>query len=419
MPHAVVVGAGIAGSAAAVALIGVGLTVEILEAREPEDTAGAFLVIAPNGVNALSAMGLGHVLPAAGGMPLDGIGFVDHRGRKVGRLDGTDDVRRYGASSQLVLRERLRGELLAAAQAAGAVTAHSARVIDVHEGRDSVSAALADGQLRTADLLIGADGVRSAVRTAAFPTARPPAYTGVADCGGWAAVDLPDTSGQRMVFGHRGFFGYVVRDGTAYWFSNVRHADANGLRSVGHGHWLRHLRDRHADDPWPVPTILSATESVAGVWPVYDLPTLETWHSARLCLIGDAAHAASPSAGQGASMALEDAAVLARCCRDASSPSAALPEFEALRKGRAEGVVRLGRRLGSTKQPSVVGARLRNLALPLFLRMGARQTASLYAYRSGLEQTPTAPGRRSLDTNAIQRNRGANDRESNTNDRTE
>ena len=92
-----------------------------------------------------------------------------------------------------------------------------------------------------------------------------------------------------------------------------------------------------------------------------------------MCLIGDAAHATSPHAGQGASLALEDAIVLARALRDVPDPERAFALFEAQRRSRVERLVREARRQGRRKvAANPVSRRVRDLVLPLFLRLGSR-----------------------------------------------
>jgi FAD-dependent urate hydroxylase len=187
-----------------------------------------------------------------------------------------------------------------------------------------------------------------------------------------------------MVWGSRSFFGYVADRGTVYWFSNVaddREPNREDDPHLATGTWLRRLRDLHADDPAPVPEILQRADSVRGVWPIYDLSALSTWHTRRVCLLGDAAHAASPSAGQGASLAIEDAAVVALCLRDIGDPQLAFETLEGLRKQRAEQIVETGRRIGDRKIPSPARAWIRDRLLPLFLRLGARRAREQYRYR--------------------------------------
>ena len=100
-----------------------------------------------------------------------------------------------------------------------------------------------------------------------------------------------------------------------------------------------------------------------------------------MCLIGDAAHAIGPHVGQGASLALEDAFIVATCLRDASEPSTAFSVFEQLRRGRVEPVVRQSRRTGQQKAPSGwLGRKIRDLVLPVFLRKSADAARELYSY---------------------------------------
>ncbi len=92
----------------------------------------------------------------------------------------------------------------------------------------------------------------------------------------------------------------------------------------------------HRHDHESIAKIIRSTESQIGRWPGYDMPSLPGWHEGPVCLIGDAAHATLPSAGQGASMALEDAIVLAKCLRDLPDAERAFAAFETLRKDRVE-----------------------------------------------------------------------------------
>lgn len=113
-----------------------------------------------------------------------------------------------------------------------------------------------------------------------------------------------------------------------------------------------------------------------------DLPSLPTWHVAPVCLIGDAAHAMLPSAGQGASMAIEDAIVLARCLRDRPDIEAAFAAFEAVRKGQIEQLAAEARGNAGRKAPTNLLTRgIRDLLLPIFIRCGADSMARIYAHR--------------------------------------
>ena len=160
----------------------------------------------------------------------------------------------------------------------------------------------------------------------------------------------PDT--QHFVFGARSFFGYLVRDdGTVYWFANMTEtaAGARFPRGVSGAEWLARLRDLHSDDPFPVPQILENVTGEVGAYPIFDLAGVRSWSRGRVVAIGDAVHATSPSSGQGASLALEDAITLAMCLRDLPDPRPPSPSTSALRRPRAEAVV-------STRERSTRGS---------------------------------------------------------------
>ena len=119
-----------------------------------------------------------------------------------------------------------------------------------------------------------------------------------------------------------------------------------------------------------------------GPFALNDILSMPRWHSGRVCLIGDAAHATTPSAGQGASLALEDAVVLAQCIRDIDAPQAAFATFERLRRTRVETIVKQSRRTGSTKAVSgPIGEWVRDRILPFFLRLGTAAQERQYAHR--------------------------------------
>lgn len=382
-----IIGGGIAGSTLAYALRRYGHEALVAEARPSHrDTGGAFLYLAPNGINALRALGLGDVPTAAGGFEASGMDFYNARGRRIAELDGSDDLEHYGARGVVLRRARLHAELAERAQAAGATFQFNSRLVELRTQPDGVEAVFEGGLTLTADDVIGADGIWSTVRRLTWPDAPKPSYNGIVDCGSWTEVDLPDTTGQQMYFGYRAFFGYTVKDKTAYWFTNLPRRDepARGeLDNLDQEAWMANIRRLHENDPAPIRTILDAARHSLGAWPLYDMPALDAWHTDRVCLIGDAAHAVSPSTGQGASLAIEDAAVLAHWMQQNRPPRAVFDGFTADRKPRAEKIVRFGRQIGARKVSSAAGNLFRDLTLSMFLRMGGKATAEQYGYQYG------------------------------------
>ena len=142
------------------------------------------------------------------------------------------------------------------------------------------------------------------------------------------------------------------------------------------------LLDSFGDLPAPIPEIVRQGGASAGRWVTHDIPTLPVWHHGPICLLGDAAHATSPHAGQGASMAIEDAVVLGRSLRDWPNLEDAFATFQRIRRDRVEAVVKGARRAGNQKaiaNPLMI--KVRDVLLPFFLKLGERQANAVYAHR--------------------------------------
>jgi FAD-dependent urate hydroxylase len=184
-----------------------------------------------------------------------------------------------------------------------------------------------------------------------------------------------------MVFGKRCFFLYTVApDGSVWWGANPpRHDEpAPGeLAALRPDEWRAQLLELFARDRGPMAAIIRSTpdEHFARAWPTYDLPTVRTWSRDRMIVIGDAAHATSPSSGQGASMAIEDGVELARCLRDLPV-DAAFRAFEGLRRERVEAVVAQGARTSGYKAAGPLARVLRDAVMPIFLRRAAGRGAA-------------------------------------------
>jgi 2-polyprenyl-6-methoxyphenol hydroxylase-like FAD-dependent oxidoreductase len=377
---ALVIGGGIAGPVLAMFLERAGITPVIYECRPgPVDETGAFLNLAPNGLAVLETLGIAGDV-AVRGAPTRSIEFLNHRGKRLGEFPET---------TILIRRSALNRALREAAVAHDIRLEYGKRLVEVQApGRGGVIARFADGTEARGDLLVGCDGIHSATRRAILPEAPEPEYTGVIDSGGIAPAPPGSTADgvMRMIFGLRGFFGYqVVPSGEAFWFENFHQASEpvrSALDAVPDLEWRQRLLELHVDDPAPVTDIIWSAADPIGRWPIYDLPTLPAWHRGPVCLIGDAAHATSPHAGQGASLALEDAIILARCLRDIPDLERAFTTFESQRRPRVEKLVREARRQGRRKAAAnPLSRRVRDLVLPFFLELGLRSLRDVYQYR--------------------------------------
>jgi FAD-dependent urate hydroxylase len=186
----------------------------------------------------------------------------------------------------------------------------------------------------------------------------------------------------------RDFFGYLVRDGgEVWWFANAAHpvSSTAELAAVPPERWRQRLLDLFSDDLPVVRRIIAASSDRIGAHPVFDIPTSRRWSRGPVVLIGDAVHATSPSAGQGASLAIEDAVVLATCLRDIPEPARAFAHHERLRRERVEKVVAYARKRGGNKTAGPVARVLRDAMMPLVLRLSASDRAHAWMYRCHID----------------------------------
>jgi len=370
---AAVIGGGIAGTAAAIALQSAGFTPVIHERSEHgvADERGAFLTVAVNGLAALRSLGLDPAELLAAGYPTPRLVLSNGAGRRLADLPlggPTAD----GTVTTTIKRADLYAALRSAAVRDGIDIRYSKRLVTLAEDADRVTAGFADGTSVSGDLLVGADGINSRTRALLDPAAPAPQYLGLLNAGGFTTgpvgAELDRTPGLvHMTYGRRCFFGWsVAPDGSVWWFANppskAPHAGFTPDR------WRSHLLDLFAADTGPAAAIIRATGEVLGPWDTFDLPRVPVWRTGRTVLIGDAAHAVSPSSGQGASMAIEDAVTLGRCLASDGVP-AALAGYEQRRRARVEKVVAFGRRNSSGKTAGPAGAWIRDRITPPLMRM--------------------------------------------------
>lgn len=392
--RALIVGGGIAGPAAAMALQRVGIEAVVLEAwPEPSGEVGSYFTVSPNGVHALDALGVLDQARQAGFATRENVMF-GATGRKLGSislgrpLDG-------GTVGLTMKRSRMGALLVQEARRRGIEVRFDARVTSASSTADSATVTLADGEALQADLVIGADGVHSVVRSAIDADAPRGRYVGLTNFGGITrAMPLAqnlEPEAWHFVFGHRAFFGaHPTPDGDVVWFVNApRPAIGDDeRRATSPEQWRTGLVELLVDDAGPGAALVEAGELELIADNTHDLPHVPRWHRDRMVVIGDAAHAPSPSSGQGASMALEGSIVLATSLRDAATVTAGLGRFEELRRGRVERIVAAGARSSSTKTPGRVGRIVQEAVLPLIFRyvVTERSQEWMTGYRVGWDE---------------------------------
>jgi 2-polyprenyl-6-methoxyphenol hydroxylase-like FAD-dependent oxidoreductase len=381
---AIIIGGGIAGPVTAMALRQAGIEAAVYEAY-PRDAqgAGGGLSIAPNGLDALDVIGAGAVVRPAG-QAMTGIVMQDWKGRRLGEFGNPPGV----PPMRFFYRSDLQGALEAETRRRGIPVEYGKRLVTVSETAQSVTAHFADGTQATAGILIGADGIRSTVRTLIDPGAPEPQYAGLISFG--ARVDnpgLPSTGGKMLMsFGKRAFFGYQAFGSSAVWFVNLPQDEpmtTAEARKTPPERWLPLLTEHFAADRTPAAGLISRTDpaDLLVVGPVENMPRVPVWSRGRMVLVGDSAHAPSSSSGQGASLAIEDAVQLAWCLRDLPCDQA-FEAYEAERRPRVERIIRETTHKNSAKTAGPAGRLVNAWALRIFTRLAKpERLAWMFDYR--------------------------------------
>jgi len=270
-----------------------------------------------------------------------------------------------------------------------------------------VTARFEDGTRADGDLLVGADGVWSRTRASALPGGLEPRYTGILGLGAMVrAADVPaacqaDLSaitfamGPSRMFGYCGVLDHAGRPAWGWWVHHHQEQlpTKDELAAVKTSELRSRLLEDYAGWAEPVPSLLEHSEAIFKI-PIYDLDPLPAWHAGRTVLLGDAAHAMSPSAGQGASLALEDAMFLAHSLGDATLPlERRLATYERGRRPRVEQIAARARQ-NDARQRGTLGPiaswmreRMLSLMMPV---VGERSLRSTYEYRVPWDRPPAA-----------------------------
>lgn len=375
--EAIVVGAGVGGLSAAVALRRAGVKVTLLECSGELGEIGAGLSVWPNALRSLRELGLYEAVIAVGNPLRPASKLRTSRGEVLSSVPAGRMDERFGEPAVAVHRADLQRVLLRAAEEAG-VEIRTGANLDVFEQRETGAVAhfrtlrAADGPgTERGDLLVGADGIRSTVRALVLADGEPryagyAAWRGVAyfeedrPGAGHASADPVRSNGGFEAWGVGQRFGLarIGRPGAYWWYATKSEPESEAAdqtdgpaRPGRRKDELLALFGGWAD---PVPQIIRAT-AAGGIHRdrVYDRDPAKRWGEGRVTLLGDAAHPMTPDLGQGACQAIEDAAALARVLGTiglADGVEAALRRYEEERRRRTAKIVLASRRLGRTGQ---------------------------------------------------------------------
>jgi 2-polyprenyl-6-methoxyphenol hydroxylase-like FAD-dependent oxidoreductase len=372
--RATIIGAGIGGLAAAVALRRVGIETLVIEQVATIREVGAGLSLWSNAVNALRELGLESGVMASASVIEQTVARTP-TGRPIAEHDFRPLIREAGAPCICIHRGALQKTLLDALPRNSVLT--GARCA----GFDGSTAILQSGERIESDLLVGADGISSVVREGLHGS-QSPRYAGYT-C--WRAIRRDDgaTAGQLpsalLVIGAGSQFGlWHCGAGQQYWFLTKNSPPGTKQTKA---EVLALCRDWAA----PIPEIIDSTPEDAILQnDIVDRPSLRQWGRGRVTLLGDAAHASTPNLGQGACQALEDAVVLAHCLSATSPAEAALRQYERMRISRTAAVVRDSRQTGKVLQldsPALESLRNWFLGTRVRARLGMRSFRHLLTYQ--------------------------------------
>ncbi|AKJ14550.1 monooxygenase [Streptomyces incarnatus] len=335
--RAIVIGGGIGGLAAAAALHRGGWDVTVLERARSLEPVGAAISLAPNALSALDVLGVGAEIRDLAAWQGDG-GLRAPGGRWLSRTSAEAAAARFGGPLVLLPRATLVDRLAALLPPGAVRTAAAASLADPGDHRRPARVSIGDDEL-AAELVVGADGIDSRVRGALFPAHPGPVYAGFTT---WRVlIEVPGvTFASHETWGRGRIWGtHPLKDGRVYAYAAAVTPAGGRAPDDEKAELLRLFGDWHD----PIPAVLAAArpEDVLRHDVHHIVTPLPAFHSGRVALLGDAAHAMPPTLGQGGNQAVEDAVVLAHHCDDLAAYTAArLPRTTAIAR-RAVRVARV------------------------------------------------------------------------------
>ena len=343
-----VVGGGIGGLVLALAMRERGIGIEVYEQADELREIGAAVALSANGTRELRRLGLGEQIESVSVVPSalvirrwdSGEVIADHPMGRDGTYEATFGAPYYGVHRVALLQalaDRLADEGVNLGR----------RCVGVDERDSGAALRFADGSSATADLVVGADGVHSVIRRHVVGEVRG-RFSGTVGYRGLVPVEampsLPDPTPLQFWAGPRRHLLHYAIDGgrTVNFLAVVRTPEWTADT------WMEECEVSDAVDAYagwhPAVTEMVGATNVGARWALFDLAPLERWHTDRVVLMGDAAHAMVPHQGQGANQTIEDAIALADCLAADDDLASALRHYEESRRKRTARVQRWSRR---------------------------------------------------------------------------
>ncbi|KFX87941.1 hypothetical protein V490_07942 [Pseudogymnoascus sp. VKM F-3557] len=361
---AIIIGGGPAGVSAALCLHReTDISCRVYEIRAEPTTQGGAIGIPCNGLRLIHRLGL-HDAVLSRGSSRSNLVIRSLQGNSLGEQDLVGEARdETGFGYLRIKRTDLQDVLLGAANKAEIPIHYNKRLTAVEESEGGVTVRFSDGTTDTADLLLGCDGIHSSVRRLYVDPQQLPEYSGLSAIGSIVPTSVlsesaaADIRGMNVTLTQEGMFlamTCTASDNEIFWgfqmeIPEPKFGDSKDGRDLRREEELGAFRIKlqelleRAGSEW-VGTMseLVNKSSVMGLIPIYKLPTGGTWFKGRCLLIGDAAHAMQPHAGQGISTALEDGFLLARLLKDTSrSLNDVYERFDQIRRPRVEEIHRI------------------------------------------------------------------------------
>ncbi|MBV1907069.1 MAG: FAD-dependent monooxygenase [Pseudomonadales bacterium] len=337
--HIGIVGGGIGGLCTAIALRAIGLQVSLYEQSDSAGEYGAGIQLSPNATRIFKALGLLDAIETVSFKPQN----AQLRSWKNARLIasvplGQTSLDRYGSPYLHIHRSNLHDILRQRAQSAGVHFRFAHRLVDLSQQDDHVSLAFANGKLYQHELIIGCDGIKSAVRNLLFDNTHPQFSGHVAWRGLIKTNKLPDNLIAPNATVHLGPHQHFVH----YYLGSGDYV--NFVAVLDNQDWQQESWSIPADKKalecafsgWntPVQTLIKNID-VCYMWALFHHSPLKNWTDRRITLLGDACHPMLPYMAQGAAMAIEDAWVLSRLLEQKEQePRLALAEYQKYRLAR-------------------------------------------------------------------------------------